>query len=312
MESLAREIGPSEPTAPFEQLLEQGRIELSEERLEQALSTFAEAERLAESEGSSTAADRAWLNQCAVLIGMQRVDDLNASVLQRMRSILTAAADPLTSWLAAYDISQIYELKKDYRKGLFYAKITVNRAKLLGRADRIASSYNQLGNLLLAQSCFDEAHEALEQAREQLPADGGPVRRSSILGNLGYIEVVQGNHRRGFELLHSSLRILRRAGRRREQAFAHLDLCFAHLEVGRLRHALRHGVRALALAEEHQESVSIQYALFFLGETAQLLGDSETARRHFVHLQEKYFPENPQLPDLLLTVGVRGLVNLKA
>ena len=243
---------------------------------------------------------------------MQRVEDLNASVIQRMRSILTAAADPLTSWLAAYDISQIYELKKDYRKGLFYAKITVNRSKLLGQTDRIASSYNQLGNLLLAQSCFDEARHALEQARELLPDDGDPVRRSSILGNLGYIEIVQGDRQRGFELLFSSLRILRRTGRRREQAFAHLDLCFAHLEAGRLRHALRHGLRALGLAEEYRESVSAQYALFFLGETAQLMGDPEMARRHFVRLQEKYFPDNPQLPDLLLTVGVRGLVNLKA
>lgn len=300
------------PPARWEELVERGRAEIAAERLEDALASFESAERAAEAHGDPVGADRAWLNRCAVLIASQRLDLVDGRMLHRMRSILTAGRDPLNCWLAAYDIAQAYELTKGYRKGLFYARVALDRAELLGQEDWLASSYNQLGNLLLAEGQFEDARDALEHARKLLSATADPVRRSSIEGNLGYVSIVLGDERRGFRLLYSSLRILRRLGRRREQTFAHLDLCFAHLEAGRLRDALRHGMRSLGLSEELGEPVSMQYALFLLGETAQLLGDSTVARRHFLRLQELYFPDNPRLPDILLSVGVRGLVNLKA
>lgn len=297
---------------PLEELMDRGRGQIGAERLDEALATFEAAERVAEAQDDPVGADRAWLNRCAVLIASQRLDGVGGRMLHRMRSILTEARDALNCWLAAYDIAQAYELTKDYRKGLFYAKVALDRAEVLGHRDWLASSYNQLGNLLLAESRFEEARDALEHARELLSDDADSVRRSSILGNLGYVDIVLGHQREGFLLLYSSLRTLRKLERRREQAFAHLDLCFAHLEAGRLRDAMRHGMRSLGLAEEFGEPVTMQYALFLLGETAQLLGNPEEARSHFVRLQQLYFPDNPRLPDILLSVGVRGLVNLKA
>jgi hypothetical protein len=76
---------------------------------------------------------------------------------------------------------------------------------------------------------------------------------------------------------------------------------------------MRHGAVALALAEEAGESDSIKHALFLLGEAAQQArrpgrppGSISSSSR------ERYFPEASYLPEVLLTVDVRKLVNLKA
>jgi len=312
VEPLTNQTAPCEPEDRFETLIERGRTEVAAERLEQALAIFREAEELATARDDSTNADRAWLNQCAVLIGMQRIDEVNGPVLARMRSILTAAASPLNCCMAAYNIAQIYELTKEYRKGLFYARIALGRAEALESTEWLVMTHNQLGNLLLAESELGEAKSALETALDLLPDDRESARRALLIGNLGYVFTLLDRQRDGFSLLYESLKVQRRLGLRREQLFSHLDLCFAHLEAGRYRNALRHGMRGLALAEEFDEQVSIQHALFLLGETAQMLGDRETARGHFVRLHETYFPDNPGLPDLLLAVGIRGLVNLRA
>jgi len=312
VEPLAKLTAPCEPEDRFETLIEQGLDAIAADRLEDALATFEEAEKVAAERDDATGVDRAWLNHCAVRIGMQRSDELNGSAIARMRSILTAGSSPFNCWLAAYNVAQIYELTKEYRKGLFYARIAIGKAKGLSSDQWMLMAQNQLGNLLLAESQLDEAQAAMEEALSLLPDDGEPARRATLVGNLGYIFTLLGRRRDGFTLLYESLRIQRRLGRRRDQGFSHLDLCFAHLEAGRYRDALRHGMRGLALAEEYDEPVSIQHGLFLLGETAQLLGDRDTARAHFIRLHETYFPDSPHLPDLLLAVGIRGLVNLRA
>lgn len=296
----------------LDELFDAGRSKVDGECLHEALSIFEDAESLAQQAGDQGAADRAWLNRCAVLIAMQRVEDLSLKVFHRMRQLLMAGDDPVGCWLAAYNMAQAYELKKEYRKGTFYARIALDRARLLDSGEQLASSFNQLALLLLGRSHFDEAREAFQAALDLLPNREISVRRAAILDNLGYACVVLGDRREGLRHLVSSLRSLRRLGRRREQIFPHLRLCFAHLEVGRARHAQRHGLRALELAEEFGEPISIQYALFLLGEAAQRVGDAVGAREHFERLHRQYFPDNPKLADLLLAVDVRHLVNLKA
>ena len=53
---------------------------------------------------------------------------------------------------------------------------------------------------------------------------------------------------------------------------AHVDLCYAHLELGRLRDAERHGRLGLALAEASGERDWVKNALYLLGEVAVLGG----------------------------------------
>lgn len=294
--------------ARFEALLERGRAQHQAERLDEALDTFQEAERLAEGAGDRQRSDRAFVNRCTSLLARHR--RLDAEVIQRLREILMVAADPVMCWLAAYNVARAFECAKQYRKGLFYGRIALDRSRVLDSPEWLASSHNQIGNFLLSEGRFREALEEYGSALELL--SGEPSRRRAlILTNLGYARVVL-ELDGGLALLYRSLRMLRALGARREQVFPHLDLCYALLEAGRYRHALRHGACALALAEQAGEDESIKHALFLLGEAAQEIGDPARARSLFERLQERYFPEMSNLPDMLLTLDVRKLVNLKA
>lgn len=294
----------------FEALLERGRAEHAAERLAEALATFSEAERLAEELGDQRAMDRAFVSRCTLFLDLER--SLTAAQIQRLRQVLMAGEDPVSSWLAAYNVSRAYEFAKEYRKGLFYARIALDRARMIDAAGRLASSHNQIANFLLAESRLDEACAEYREALTLLPEDRDTVRKAAIFDNLGYAYVLLGKIREGLDLLYRSLRSLHTLGLRRETILPQLSLCYALLELGRHRHALAHGARALALAEEAGDGDSIKHALFLLGEVAQHSGDPATARATFESLQERYFPEASYLPDVLLTVDVRKLINLKA
>ena len=242
---------------------------------------------------------------------MRRGDGLPAEHLQRLREILMAGEDDTNCRLAAYNIARAAEFTKDFRKGQFYARIALDRSRVLANDDWLASSHNQLGNLLIAESRFEDASAEYERALALL-STAPSVRRALILTNLGYAQVVLGRPRRGVARCYESLRTLRRLGSRREQITPLLDLCFGLLELGKLERAVRHGLRALAFAEEAGERDSVRHALFLLGEAAQQAGDTETARARFASLQRSFFPEAPHLTDVLLTVDVRKLINLKA
>jgi Tfp pilus assembly protein PilF len=144
-----------------------------------------------------------------------------------------------------------------------------------------------------------------------MPPEPSPAR-ARILDNLGYCSILQGRHRQGYTYLYQSLRLLRRFGAERYQISSRLDLCFAHLETGHYRHAWRHGVAALELAQRMGEPDSVKNALYLLGEVANLQGDLDLARSYFSRLQREFFPDASYLPGFLLAVDVRKLVNLHA
>jgi TolA-binding protein len=56
----------------------------------------------------------------------------------------------------------------------------------------------------------------------------------------------------------------------------------------------------------------VKNALYLLGEVANLSEDVHTARRHFTRLHRDFYPEAGYLPEFLLAVDVRKLVNLHA
>jgi tetratricopeptide (TPR) repeat protein len=213
--------------------------------------------------------------------------------------------------MAAYDIARYYELKKNYKKALFYARITRDRSEVLGRRDWIASSHNLIGNTLLAESFVEEACAEYEKALELMPVEPSPAR-GQILDNLGYCRTLQGRYDEAYRLLYESLRLLRRFGARRHEISVRLDLCFAHLETGRYRHSRRQGEAALALAGSLSDPAAAKNALYLLGEVANLSGNVGTARDYFARLQRDFFPEAGYLPEFLLAVDIRRLVNLHA
>jgi tetratricopeptide (TPR) repeat protein len=291
----------------FEELRKRGEEAIRAGRLPEAESLYEQSLRWALEHGEPWQIDLGVCNRAAVTIELGHGE----SELPRLREILLRNANPQNCRLAAYNISRYYELTKNFKKSLFYARIALERAEALGRRDWMASTHNRIGNVMLAESFVDEASQRYETALDLMP-EGQGAWRANILGNLGYCRILQRRSAEGYRLLYESLRMLRRIGSERYLVPTLLDLCFAHLETGRLRYAEQWGTLALRLAEQTQQRDSVKNALYLLGETAHLSGDAEAARGYFTRLQRDFFPDEVYLPGFLMTVDIRKLINLHA
>jgi len=290
----------------FEEFRERWQRSIEAGRLEEAEGIIQGALAWAQERGDPRRIDGAVCALAAVAIQLGRGD----GELPRLREILMRNADAGNCRLAAYNISIHYQFLRDYKKSLFYARIACDRAVQLGRKDWIGFSRNQLGNALLGQSFIDQACREYETAAQLIPDPG--VWRARILNNLGYCRVLQKRFAEGYSCLYESLRLLRRFSAERYQVLPRLALCFAHLETEHFEHARRQGIAAFALAEKTGDSKAIKNALYLLGETANLIGDTAKASAYFTRLQRDFFPESPYLPGFLLAVDIRKLVNLHA
>jgi tetratricopeptide (TPR) repeat protein len=296
------ESSPGESPEAFEEwrvLVDLGRFEEAKEGIEHALVW-------ARQQGDERRIDALVCSLAAVANMLGNGEAL----LPRLREILMRSADAGNCRLAANNISVHYQFARNFKKSLFYARIACERALQLGREDWIASSRNQLGNALLGESFVDQACREYEEAVRLIPV--ACVWRARSLNNLGYCRVLQKRYAEGYSCLYESLRLLRRFSAVRYQVLPRLDLCFAHLETGRYEHARRQGVAAFLLAEKMGDAEAMKNALYLLGETANLSGDTERASGYFTRLQRDYFPDSPYLPGFLMAVDVRKLVNLHA
>lgn len=293
----------------YEALRQAGQQAARDGAIEKARELLQQAWELASDSGDPVLVDRAFCNLAAVEIECQpRPDD---QLLPRLRDILVRNNDLENCRLAAYSLARAYEARDEHKKGLFYARIAFERTSAMPNPDRdwLASSHNQVGNFLVTESRFEEALQRYEDALELQPES--EFRWALIENNIGYCHLMLNRFGQAFRMLHRSLRVLRRLNRPKDQLLVHLDLCLAHLEVGRNRHALRHGTRALALAEQWGSPDDLKKALYLLGEATNMLGDEAAARKLFDRLQEHY-PETPFLADFLLAIDVRKVINLRA
>lgn len=292
----------------YRELHRQGREAVAAARWQKALPLFEKAWEWAREHGDRTLVDRAFCNRASVLISLGHGEE----VIATLREILMRNADQVNARLAAYNISRIYEHRKEPKKGLFYARIAHVHAQKIEDVERswIASDHNQMGNFLVADSRFEEA---IAEYRKALAADpeATAIRRAFVEQNMGYCYLVLGSHRMGFELLFRSLRTFRHHGVRHQRMHTHLDVCFGYLEIGRYERARQHGLAALELAREFEDADCLKKALYLLGEAENLLGYADNAKGYFDQLQE-YFPDTPFVSDFLLAIDVRKMINLRA
>jgi len=291
----------------YEELREAGNLAAQEGRLEEASSLLHAAWELAGRGDDRVLESRSFCNLAAIRIEQGRFDEL----LPQLRDVLVRNEDIENCRLAAYHLARAYERRKDYKKGLFYARIARERTESLPVPDVewLASSHNQIGNFLVADSRFEEGLSHYREALALHPPS--PVRRALIHNNIGYCHLMLGRFDSAFNLLFDSLRLFRRMKAEKLQLRVELDLCLACLETRRNRHALRHGSRALMIADKLGSESDVKNALYLLGEATHMLGDEESARRLFDRLQQHY-PDTPYLTDFLLAIDVRNVINLRA
>ncbi len=303
-------VQPNHPSR-FEELTALGQAAFEAGRLEEAISFREQAFLWAEEHGDSRLADLSYCNFIALRNARGERDLLDPNATNRLRSILISNSDLTNTRLAAYNLARAFEYRKDFKKGLFYARIALERAESLGRRDWVGSSHNQIGNFLLAESFFDEACAEYGLALEMLPVEA-THSRTMALGNLGYCQAVRGEVREGVRLLYQSLRVFRRLNDETSLAVNHADLCFALLELRRLRLAAQHGEAALKIAEACDAQDQVRNSLYLLGVVAHEAGDRAAESAYFTQLRDRFYSSTPFVTDFLLSVDVRRMINLRA
>lgn len=251
--------------------------------------------------------DRAFCNRCGVDIE----DGRHVEGLAELREIVLRSTSLENAFLASYNAARAYDLRGDHDRALFYVNIAKDRCGRLARHDWLAWAHNQAGNLYLTKSRIEDACIEYQTALALLPAESR-CAKAQILDNLGYCRMLQGRAREGFGPVFAGLKELRRLGLKREQAPLHLSLCYGYLEIDRLQRALFHGLRGLELAEQHGDIESEKNGHYLVGETYNQLGQDADAYDCFRALQQRHFPSTPHIPELLMAVDTRSLVNLKA
>jgi tetratricopeptide (TPR) repeat protein len=295
------------PESTFRRLRERALETVQAGRLREGLAQLEEALAEARGAGEEAEADRALCGRAAVLVELGE----GAEVKPELRRILLKRADPESGFLAAYTLARAYDVEGDGEKALFYARIANRQAETSGIGEHLSASHNQIGNLLLTQSDFESALHEFHRALELLPP-ARSVRRAIALDNLGYCHAIRGRFRKAFRHLFESVRTCRALGARAIEASSRLSLAFAYLQCGRYGAAIRHAARSLALAEACEDQMTVKYGLFVLGEAEKMSGNPLAARHHFCRLQRDFYPEAPNVPDLLLLLNVQNLVNIKA
>lgn len=294
-------------TDTYEPLMKQAAELTLAGRLIQALEIYSRVLAWAKSHGEPWQEQRSACSRAAMLIELGEA----GAVMNDLRQILLQSADAETAFLASYTLSRAYDLEGNHQKSVLYARSAIRHAQASGRSDQLGASHNLLGSLLLAQSDFEAALEEFERALAVMPTEPS-AKRASCLDNRGYCYIACSQLRKGFRDLFASIRMSRRVGALVFEADARLSLAYTYLQEGLFKRALHHARRSLALAEGAGQRSTLKYGLFVLGEAEKLAGNPFAARQHFYRLQEEFYPEAPNVPDLLLFLNVQSVVNIKA
>ena len=300
---------PSAKTSTGHDELARGITAYQRHEPEAALDAFTRCVEIASERQDQALHDRALSNLVSVQLELELTVDRDS--LTELRQVLMRCADPNTACLAAYNIARIYELADDKKKALFYGQLALDHSDKPAAKGWQGACLNLLGNLRLSDSQFEEACTQFERALRY--ADSlSEVQRAFIIDNLGYCRFVQGRPEEGFELAFNSLRTFLHAGTRDFELYPRLTLCYGYLDVKKYRSALRQGLRALEAAVRIGDVSAHKNAMFLVGEAYNGLGDQNAAWDTFEELQQRYFPDSPHIPTLLMSIDVRSLVNLKA
>ena len=303
-------------TEDFDALRRRGRELVAKGAYRQAVAIYRQAAQLATVGGQADLADEAL---CGWGVAETELGN-GVEVMPELRRVLLASTVTYNCWLASHALALAHELEGQVKKALFYARLSLNYSAYVDRPGSTAGSRNLLGNLLLAEG--READAAAEYRKALGESKGAPPTWvAGVEGNLGYCIVAgartngrrlrEARVRKGLRLLYRSLRTFKRAGARLDIAISHLDVCFAHLELKRTRAAKRHGEKALELAEGHGDSDTVKNSLYLLGQAAMLEGESEKAQEYFSELERRFYPDRTGLANLLMSLDLRQIVNLR-
>lgn len=292
----------------FEDLRQRAREEVDRGELDRALATCDEAMAWAEAHGDEDDRDLVRCNRSSVLIHQ----GTGEQVVSQLQRLLMRSRNMTNRYLAAYNISQFYDLAKNFQKSSFYAEQALSYAQQTDCSEFVGRSHNRLANVFVIDSRFDQAEAHYREALSLLPADPS-AERGVLLANIGYCMLSTERPFEGLGKLLAARRMLRQLnfGWQAMLCRLHLGLCYGFIEIERPHRAVFHGQTALTAAEVSEDVDLLKKSLYLLGESQKIAGEIHAAEDHFTRLQ-MYYPENPYLVDLLLNTETHKLINLWA
>jgi tetratricopeptide (TPR) repeat protein len=281
---------PDKPSRDeFDALRKKGREQADRNEVREALATCELALDWAKQYGDRDDEDLVFCNRASILIHAGQGN----KVVGKLQQLLMRSHNHTNRCLAAYNISQYYDAK-NIKKSSFYAQLALDYANQMQSTEWIGRCHNRLANVLVADSLFTEAETHY------------------LLGNLGYCLLLNTDRpREGLRHLLAARRLFTRIkfGWRPTLGRLRLSLCYGYIELERLDRARRHGITALRLGEEIEDTDLVKKALYLLGEVEKQDSNYRAAEDYFIRLRE-YYPENPYLVELLMHTQTHKLINL--
>ena len=275
--------------------------------LTEALPWFDRALALAE---DADTRDLLTIHKASVHVGLGEV----SPEVQALPAIIMRR--PSLRGLAAYHLATKFENEKDYARARFYLDIALQGAEDANDRRLAMVTTIDLGNLCVYDSHPEEAIGYYERSLEMvadaeflLTVSENEARLWTAFAtqNLGYCRVIGNEPEAGVALLHRAIEMFEESDGAAYAAESQLDLCLGYLELGRLDEARAHGETGLRDATEDRQ---VRNAHYLLGEIAYTTGDIDRAEYHFDQLA-RYYPDFPQLRNLLFAIDLRKMVNFK-
>ena len=270
--------------------------------IDSAIEHYDRASGLAESEETR---DLITIRKAEALIASER----DGKEIAALPMIVMRRRSPRHVYMASAVLMRRYTEADDRQRAIFYGEIAREAATDLDPFAR-ATVLNHLGITLVADSQFDQAIAALDEALAAMAVldcslDEHRSLLAAIVGNLGGAKVLSGDYADGVRLLDMALDKLEDEYGTVE---AWLDLCFAHLELGNYEEAERYGRRALESAEVKRQ---IRNANHLLGELC-LRTERYDESDAFFDVVAGFYPDFKNVKQLLVAVDLSAVVNWKA
>ncbi|MEO6323735.1 MAG: hypothetical protein ABIT01_12015, partial [Thermoanaerobaculia bacterium] len=254
-----------------------------------------------------------WIYTCRAAAASE-LESPDAELIE-LKRILLRATEARTAFRASYATARIYELRRDFKKALFYNRFAIEHAERLGDKLSIFGAQNQSGMLLVVDSRFEEAETLYRRALESAgPIEASviaPAYRAVLIDNLGYCLLALDRTSEGLALVHEAFDVIESQGAPSLSVFPLLDLCFGYLKLDRFAEARYFGEAGLERVSLCGDPGVEKSFLYLLGETCHLAGDAESAESYFDRLAALY-PEFRNLRAYLEVFDFRNVINLRA
>ncbi|MBV8516354.1 MAG: tetratricopeptide repeat protein [Acidobacteria bacterium] len=284
-----------------ERLRQRGLALVRSEQYDDAITLYDEAMLVVESEELR---ELLTINKADAMIAIER----DGAEVRALPGILMRRRNPHHTFYAAYALMFKHRLTRDVKRALFYGEIALEVAREMDNSMRVVQALNDLGVLYESDSQFARAVEVFEEASTLVSSieDENDRRyaQAAVRANSAYSLMLLGRGDEGIAIVHSV--IDDPEGATIPLGDCYLGLCFAYLERDQLDRAEYYGRLGLDAAADPRQT---RNSLYLLGEVAYHRGDFAGAERWFSELA-RFYPNFPNLTQLLLAVDLRSMIHL--